>query len=331
MEYDVIIPVGEKDVAFLPRVVDHLTRCFDNMDAVYILTAHRYFDKITKRIGKYKNYVLIDENELVPGLSFSELKRKLKELCPEKNIPVGWYLQQFLKFGFARSKFCKDYYLSWDADTLALAPIDFFEQDHILFNPKHEYNPNYFKTIERLFGYGKLTDFSYIAENMMFSKKIVCEMLDVIEQNEVKGDTWMDKILNACDLDDPMPAFSEFETYGTYCYVNYPELYQKRYLNTFREAGFICGRNISERKLRVMSFDLDTASFELNDEPMFPYNIPSVYSKYKMKFKKFLSAPFNENIVRVKQIIYGGNKRMAEVPDDILYRLPPKLGGENID
>ncbi len=92
-----------------------------------------------------------------------------------------------------------------------MAPISFFEDEHLLFNPKKEYNPNDFRTIERLFGYGKQMEYSFIAENMMFSKNIVCEMLAEIEESDVEGVTWLEKILHASNLDDSMPAFSEFE------------------------------------------------------------------------------------------------------------------------
>lgn len=176
-KFDVIIPTGIKDVAFVPRVVDFIYRCFEEMEHIYILTSKKNFVRIKRKIPVYVPCTLIDENELLPGLTFSTVADILMKYCPNKRLNVGWYFQQFLKLGFARSKYCKDYYLSWDADTLPLAPITFFEDEHLLFNPKSEYNSNYFRTIERLFGYGKQTEYSFIAENMIFSKNVVGEML----------------------------------------------------------------------------------------------------------------------------------------------------------
>ena len=63
-------------------------------------------------------------------------------------------------------------------------------------------------------------------------------------------------------------------------------MYATQVLNTFRKAGYIAGRFISDRKLNYMSFDLDTASFELGD---YPCGIEKyfcfAYHKY-LKFKE---------------------------------------------
>lgn len=323
-KFDVVIPTGVKDVAFVPRVVDFIDRCLEDMEHVYILTAKKNFAKIKRKIPANVPYTLIDENELLPELSLLTVANILKKCSPNRTLSAGWYFQQFLKFGFARSKYSKDYYLSWDADTLPLAPISFFENEHLFFNPKSEYNPNYFRTIERLLGYGKQTEYSFIAEHMMFSKNIVCEMLAEIEKNNVEGITWLEKILCASDLDNSMPAFSEFETYGTYCSVNYPGLYKPRYLNTFREAGYICGRKISENKLRIMSFDLDTASFEMGHAPMFPYNLPHLIFNYIERIKKIKSMTFSQ----IQKKIWNRLSHQQNIDDQImagrLYRLPQR-------
>lgn len=320
-KFDVIIPVGKKDVSFLPKVIDYVCRCFDDMDHIYILTAVANFKKIERGISLWKDIcTLVDEDKLLFGLSLNEIDVLLKKYSPARKQRAGWYFQQFLKLAFAQSAYSKDYYLSWDADTLPLAPIKYFEGEHLLFNPKNEYNANYFQTIEHLFGYGRQVEYSFIAENMIFSQKIVCEMLSEIENTNLEGNTWMEKILYACDFNNPMPAFSEFETYGTYCYVNYPKLYKPRYLNTFREAGYISGRMISEDKLRVMSFDLDTASFEMGHIPMFPYNIPHFIARLKrisqMTIDEIVKKTWNK-LTRQKNI-------EREVLNNQLYRLPKR-------
>jgi len=322
--FDIIIPTGPKDVEFVPRVVDYVYRCFEQMECVYILTAKENFSKIERRIPVNVPYMLIDENELLPHLSLSVVAEILNECCPNRRASAGWYFQQFLKLGFAQSVYCKKYYLSWDADTLPLAPISFFEGEHLLFNPKSEYNPNYFRTIERLFGYGKQMEYSFIAENMIFSKNIVCEMLAEIEKSEVGGVTWLEKILHASDLYDSMPAFSEFETYGTYCLVNYPNLYKARHLNTFREAGYICGRKISEDKLRVMSFDLDAASFEMEHEPMFPYNLPHFIFNCREYIKKMKSMTFNQIQKKIWTRLTRRKSIDSQIMTEQLYRLPQR-------
>ena len=158
----------------------------------------------------------------------------------------------------------------------------------------------------------------------MFSKNIVCEMLAEIEKNNVEGITWLEKILCASDLDNSMPAFSEFETYGTYCSVNYPGLYKPRYLNTFREAGYICGRKISENKLRIMSFDLDTASFEMGHAPMFPYNLPHLIFNYIERIKKIKSMTFSQIQKKIWNRLSHQQNIDGQIMAGRLYRLPQR-------
>lgn len=136
-----------------------------------------------------------------------------------------------------------------------------------LFTIKKERNQPYFDTLTKLFHFTQEAPYSYIAEHMLFKKSVMQELLAEIEANEtLQGSNWIEKIINATDSNE-LNAFSEFETYGTYCLNRYPELYETRTLNTFRKAGYIAGRFIPDKKLHYMAFDLDTASFELGDYP----------------------------------------------------------------
>mgnify|MGYP004432061739 CR=1 FL=1 len=319
--FDVVIPVGTTDVNFISRVVNYISTCLKDIEYIYIITSDKNIQSVKKQLlSKFNNCIIIDENKLLPNFSFQIIDELLRKYSPNKKQRTGWYYQQFLKLAFAKSKYSHSFYLTWDADTLPLAPITFFEDNHILYNPKKEYNPNYFTTIEKLFGYGKQNKFSYIAEHMLFSTDIVCQMLREIEQSKIKGDSWFEKILSASNFDNPLPCFSEFETYGTYCFVNYPTLYKPRYLNTFREAGFICGRNISDKKLRIMSFDIDTASFEMLHEPMFPYNLPNLWIKYKRRFSKLAKMSLKDLFKKINE--KKDSKLDQQRTNDILYRLP---------
>ena len=135
-----------------------------------------------------------------------------------------------------------------------------------IFTKKKEHNQAYFDTLSKILELGEYADFSYIAEHMMFNKNVMMEMLGDIEESPIDGDSWYEKIINATDPTN-VNSFSEFETYGNFCLNHYPDMYATQVLNTFRKAGYIAGRFISDRKLNYMSFDLDTASFELGDYP----------------------------------------------------------------
>lgn len=283
--FDVIIPVGANDVSFVSKVVSYIMQNIKGVNSIYIITSLCYVSKLRQNLKVYSNCIVLNEDTLVSSLSLKRIQSIIVERGGYK-LRSGWYFQQFLKLAFAYSKYCGDYYLSWDADTLPLSDIVFFEGDNILFNPKKEYHAPYFVALERLLGFGKVYEHSFIAEHMMFSRKIVCEMLDAIEKSKIEGTDWIDRILNACDFKKHTGDFSEFETYGSYCYVKYPELYKPRHLNTFREAGYISGRFIDSNRLANMSFDLDTASFEMQHFPRFPYSFPNIIWKIKNKLRK---------------------------------------------
>ena len=285
-KYDIVIPAVAGDVPFLPKVIKYIRLNLVDAEYIYIVTSRKNFrHRVLRGLKKY-SVLLLDEDEFVPGMNF----KKIKDNLVSRNYfdSPGWFLQQFIKLGFATTKYAKEYYLTWDADTLPLSKIQYFEDMHPRFTIKKECHLAYFETIERLFGFGKLKDYSFIAEHMMFKVSIVREMLAEIEKSNVSGYKWFDKCLNACNFNSkyPSPHFSEFETYGTYCAKHYPDLYHTQKLNTFRGAGFIRGRFINDKILSKMSLDLDTASFELYDKPCFPYSIPYYIAHYKTKITK---------------------------------------------
>ncbi len=321
--FDIIIPVSKRDRDFVPKVVDLLERCFPQADNIYILTAESNIKKLDKKLRQFQKCSIIEENSLTPELSMSKVKHFF-ECHPFKNVRVGWYFQQFLKLGFSRSRYCRRFYLSWDADTLPLAKIEYFDGEHILFNPKYEFNPNYFRTTEKLFGIGKVFNYSFISENMMFSSEIMREMINTIENSSVEGKDWIEKILNACNFDDIMPAFSEFETYGSYCYIKHPNLYKIRFLNCFRNAGFICGRRIDEQRLRVMSTGLDLASFEWGDEPNFPLNWPHIIRSINSWAYRITHNSPKKSLDMIRDKLSGKKDATIALIQETAYRLPTR-------
>lgn len=322
-KYDIVIPVGPYDVNFAHRVIDYVWRCLLEAEHIYIITSVNSFKKIKKKISKEIPVTFIDENNLLENLSFKRIKELLTKYAdPNSAISVGWYLQQFIKLAFARSKYAKSYYLSWDADTLPLAPIKFFDGDNLLFNPKHEYNINYFSTTKKILGYGRLVDYSFISENMLFSVEYVENMLKEIERKSIGHLDWIEFIISSCNFQSPLPAFSEFETYGNFCVSKYPGIYKKRHLNTFREAGYIAGRYISENKLKEMSFDLDTASFEMRHKPAYPYRIYQYIDKSKTTLHKLTQMSIKEILKKIRNKLYGNRKSNNKAIEEVTYRLP---------
>lgn len=234
-------------------------------DEIIVISSNKILDK------DLCGCKFLDENEVLKtscGLSYEAVKEYLVSLnALTKN--TGWFFQQFIKFGLCR--ICTDdYYLVWDADTIPMNPIPFFDKKgRPYFNLKREYFSSYFVTIKNLFGIKKRTKESFISEHMIFNSSVMREMLDKIESNNnITGDSFWQKILWASDLHAPDPLkvdqrfFSEFETYGTYCDTFYPHLYKKRKLRTLRCGIDFLGDNPAIEVMDWAAKDFDTISFE---------------------------------------------------------------------
>lgn len=278
-KFDVIIPTAGKEASFVHRVTEYVRANFLEADKIYIITNKRYIKKIEKTIKKQNDVIVLDEDCIFKGLTIDRVRTLLKKYT--ECTAAGWYFQQFLKYGFSLSNFVSKDYLSWDADTIPVSKLSFYENNRPVFTKKYEYNANYFATIKKLLGLDKKVPYSFIAEHMLFSPDIVKKLLAKIEDADVPGEIWYEKIIRAGNHKHPLPAFSEFETYGTFVMECYPDRYSVRQLNTFRRGGWIMGRNISDKKLKSLSFDLDTISFEMRDEPAFPYNLPNIWWRIK--------------------------------------------------
>lgn len=261
-KFDLIIPVVYKDYGMLDRVLQYVVK-YISPDNIYIITDARYRKYLPKEARRME---VVDENVLLPGLSFFRIKSLLKQSGNVDGRP-GWYLQQFIKMGFALSDYSQNqYYLSWDADTIPLRKLDFFVDGKVMFAMKKEFHKPYFDTIKRILDISEFNEKSYIAEHMMFDKQIMADLIGRISSCGVRGEDWIEKIINAVEP-GVSNGFSEFETYGNFCLNYYPQSYVERHLNTFRKGGYIAGRFISKQRLEYISFDTDTISLELNDYP----------------------------------------------------------------
>jgi hypothetical protein len=266
--FNVVIPVGYNDCFIIQKNLYWIRRNI-KCNMIYLLTSKKNFLLFKKSLLKKNNAFLIDENKLLPGLNVKKIKKILAELFP--SYPFGWYYQQFLKMAFALSAYAGKYYLIWDADTIPIREIVFFEKETILLAPKTEFHKPYFYSVKRLIGLDKCCDYSFIAEHMMIKTDIMKELILKLSKGNLENG-WIENIINSLQRGQPN-GFSEFELYGTYCHSYYPNLYKPRYLHTFRNAGYFFGRNIPNEKLKKLSADFDTISLEKGHVPFFPHNI----------------------------------------------------------
>lgn len=258
---DIVICTALKDCLFLRKNLFFIKKNL-KPENIYILTKRRNF----RLLPQCDDIItLVDEDKLIDDLNFKEIKRVVDKHL--SNHLYGWYFQQFLKLGFALSKYAKDDYLVWDADTVPLVSLIFKdEQGNTLVLPKKEHHNPYFDTITNLFDVKEFAPYSFISEHMLFNTAIVREMINTIEENSANHYKWYEQCIAASGK-DALHIFSEFETYGNYCINYHPQVLLPRHLNTFRHGSRIYGIIASKKEIDSLKFDLDTVSFEIRDYP----------------------------------------------------------------
>ncbi len=181
-------------------------------------------------------------------------------------VRPGWYYQQFLKMSF--SAVCEDdYYVSWDMDTVPLRSLSFFDEGgRPAFDLKSEYNPRYFRTIEKLLGLKKTVEGSFVSEHMIFCTEYMRELIGQIEESSVEGSNYTEKAIAAVTEDDIILGFSEFETYGTYVTNKYPDAYAYRKFESFRRGSwFVKESDLNDEDIAWLAKEYDAITFENAD------------------------------------------------------------------
>lgn len=260
MNYDIIIPVTERNLQMLNIVVVYLRKNVPHGKVVCI--GRSSLEKGCQGI----NCEFIDEDYLYEGLTYAVIKNMIIQRDQYSGWRTGWYLQQFLKMAYAFS--CEDnYYLVWDVDTIPINRIEMLDQEgKPFFDIKEEYHRPYFTLIKKLFHsqIKRENEFSYISEHMLintdYMKRMVCE---IDNDSMLEGNNFFQKIINTIlDIDLGGSGFSEFETYGNYVYRRFPGIYQFRKLRTLRNGDRYLHYPPREPELRWAAASYDIITLE---------------------------------------------------------------------
>ncbi len=231
-------------------------------------------DEVRELVDEISNpgIIWMDEESLI---AFEDVKYVIESIYPGVQIGrgfIGWYYQQFLKMEYSRQ--CNDkWYLCWDGDTVPVKQIEMFsEKGQPFLDWKREYYPSYFRTLSAIFpGMKKTVEMSFISEHMLFSKDIMLEMINEIENaDHLIGKRFFERILRAADKADLNgQGFSEFETYGTYIAYRYPQLYRMRRWCSWRNCGqYFDVNDITEEEMNWIGEGFQAVSFEKGHMPI---------------------------------------------------------------
>ena len=158
---------------------------------------------------------------LPESIFIQKLKGKLMEKLIASSIGrLGWYLQQFIKLSVLNNSREHENYVIWDADTVPLKNINFFrESGEVEFFVGTEVHRPYFDLIERILGFGKVADSSFIAQCFP-CKGIWAKNFFSYFENKFSDD-YANVIINNINFDEAS-GFSEYETLGSYVYHHFP-------------------------------------------------------------------------------------------------------------
>ncbi|MDY6904694.1 MAG: DUF6492 family protein [Thermodesulfobacteriota bacterium] len=259
-KYDAVVVSRTLHSRLLRLVVSHLEK---NSQAatIYLISSHAAQQK-NPFAGK-KNLVILDEDSLIPSVSLQSLMDYFAKRGV-KTDRVGWYYQQFLKMGMAVRPGIKDYYLIWDADTIMLSPMCFFDQGgKVIMCKQKEHHPPYFETYQRLLNQSRAADFSFIAEHMMITTQVMKQLIEHIRPGSLKTGDWVWRILEVIpDQHLEGAGFSEYETYGNFIHSHFPNMVKYRQAMSLRHAAHLFGIFPSPYDLYRLSRKYQYASFE---------------------------------------------------------------------
>lgn len=227
--------------------------------SLHVVVRGDELERFRSRLGSAVR--LIPEDGFIPGMTLRELQQLPLESFPKG---AGWYFQQFLKLQFAFEDAADDYYLIWDADTIPLRPLRFFDNaGRMLLTRAAEHHAPYFETYRKVLGEEPRREFSFIAQHMLVQKSIARAMLRQIENLRPGAENWAWKIMRALP-DRGLNLFSEYETYGHYVKQHHPDRVVFVDRQWSRRGAKLTARGVPrELDLQRLACDYDYAAFEL--------------------------------------------------------------------
>ena len=262
MSYCTIIPVKASDYYLVENVCKAL---FDKYP-IYELTIITDKTRLEHEID-IPGVVTLDENEVYPGLTFNAVKELMSATDYLDPSYTGHCFQQLLKMAYC-FKCNREGYLVWDADTIPLHEIPFYDEQTGIttFHMKSEFVQDYFTNLKTILDVDKQVDKSFISEHMYFDSEIMKEIIGRIANRSISGETWWEKIVLAMPCGN---GVSEYEIYGNYVLKNYPSKSVLVDANSLRYGMNVLGKKLDNEKLEWVGKSFDCVSFENWDHETF--------------------------------------------------------------
>ena len=267
-DFELLILTIERDVGKLTFGMPLLRRYLAPRRTVFVAPKACIARLENERIPQEGDLTLV-EDEILEGLTLSLVRDLLHSRGAEPlrgTAPrAGWYFKQLVIFAYATMPAAADRYLVWDADTLPLHDMSFFDESgKVVFDVAAFLHATYFETLKNLLGIERQVDYSFIADHMMLEKKIVLALLDRITGGLMSGESLARRALSSIS-DEGLAGgcgFSEYETYGNFAAAYYPECFITRKSSRTRMGSSFLGLPPSTAGLFALSRKYSWANFE---------------------------------------------------------------------
>jgi len=186
---------------------------------------------------------VVAESFYLGAFSLAWCKSQMPEWAHSR---AGWYLQQIIKISALGAGRPGQTALIWDADTVPLRPLHFFNDSGCLQyyrgRDKPEFWTPYFETLQSLAGFDRCAPHSFISQSFPVRVEWVQAFQIHVEQRH--GVPWPQAIMAALDHTKGGCCFSEYETLGNFFYQHWPDSMVFSPRTHFREGTRLIGRAI---------------------------------------------------------------------------------------
>lgn len=244
--YDLFIPVAEKDELKLPFVIENAILNL-NAKNIFVCSPHTIKNKINQ-----DNITYINDKDIIDINDKSFI-----------GFRPNWTYQQFLKMFFQHSS--SNYYFALDCDTIVLKKLPLFENGKPIWYYGWSQNHfPYFLFNKKRFNLDKTLNHTGIGDLGLFNKQITKNFLNYTGFENAKD--LLKEIGNATNT---LFHFSEYETYANFTNQYYPNLYSFKPLKQLNK-----GRDLNQGQV----WSLDDITNIINESKKTDIPILSIHS-----------------------------------------------------
>lgn len=278
MNYDAVMCVGKHHIDIGIKSIRSLL-LFTEAGKIFVVSPRPVLDSIKHKIGGHNRIRFIDEDHVIDPTAINDIREKFTKRAGSDST-FGWYYQQFLKMSVCELPELSDYYLIWDADTVLLKALSFFDKDGKPFiAPSAEHHKPYFQLTNKVLGFDRQVKFSFISEHLMVKKEYMKLLLSALATHAPPDTSWIEFIIDSIDVKNiHRSGFSEYETYGNFIALKFNDSFTCRKIKSTRYGSKRYGNKPDQYAFfGLMRFGYTYATFEAWHKP----------SKLKLKIKAY--------------------------------------------